>query len=77
MGIGGGGAGRGGAAAVFAKDQASAAGLEDGWETAWPPRQLTAALTLVTARQMAHAMRCDSEPLIQVLRIYAWCVVWL
>lgn len=45
---------------------AAAAGLVEGWEAAWPPRELTAALGLVTARQMAHAMRCDAEPLIQV-----------
>lgn len=61
------GGGRGAAATSVAEEQACAAGLGGDWEKAWPPRELTAALTLVTARQMAHAMRCDSEPLIQVL----------
>ncbi|CAM9352115.1 unnamed protein product [Scytosiphon promiscuus] len=57
------------AATVAAKENreaAAAAGAVEGWEVAWPPRELTAALGLVTARQMAHAMRCDAEPLIQV-----------
>lgn len=50
------------------REIAAAAGQGESWESAWPPRELTAALGLVTARQMAHAMRCDSEPLIQVGR---------
>lgn len=50
-----------------AKESAAAAGVKEGWESGWPPRELTAALGLVTARQMAHAMRCDAEPLIQVV----------
>lgn len=63
------GAGRRAAvAAKDAKDGAAAAGLREGWERAWPPLELTAALGLVTAKQMAHAMRCDAEPLIQVCR---------
>lgn len=64
--IRGGGGARAAATALFAKEQADAAGLGEEWEKAWPPRELTAALALVTARQMAHAMRCDSEPLMQV-----------
>ncbi|CAM9702470.1 unnamed protein product, partial [Ectocarpus fasciculatus] len=63
---GGGGRAGKGSAAKEARDAAAAAGLVEGWEAAWPPRELTAALGLVTARQMAHAMRCDAEPLIQI-----------
>ncbi|CAB1101944.1 unnamed protein product [Ectocarpus sp. CCAP 1310/34] len=62
---GGGRAGKG-SGAKEARDGGVAAGLVEGWEAAWPPRELTAALGLVTARQMAHAMRCDAEPLIQI-----------
>lgn len=54
------------AAAKESREAAAAAGLGEGWEAAWPPRELTKELGLVTARQMAHAMRCDVEPLIQV-----------
>lgn len=50
-----------------AREAAAAAGVREGWELWWPPRELTAALALVTARQMSNAMRCDAEPLIQVL----------
>lgn len=62
---GGGRVGKG-SGAKEARDGGVAAGSVEGWEAAWPPRELTAALGLVTARQMAHAMRCDAEPLIQV-----------
>lgn len=61
--------GGGKAAKAAAKENweaAAAAGLREGWEKAWPPRELTKELGLVTARQMAHVMRCDAEPLIQV-----------
>lgn len=54
------------AAAKETREAAVAAGLVEGWEEAWPPRELTKELGLVTARQMGHAMRCDAEPLIQV-----------
>lgn len=54
------------AAAKENREAAAAAGSLDGWEAAWPPRELTKELGLVTARQMAHVMRCDAEPLIQV-----------
>lgn len=58
--------GRGTAAAKEAKEGDAAAGSRVGWRALWPPEKLTAALGLVTAKQMAHAMRCDAEPLIQV-----------
>lgn len=64
--LGGGGRAGKGFAAKEAREAGAAAGTVEGWEAAWPPRELTAALGLVTARQMAHAMRCDAEPLIQV-----------
>ncbi|CAM9469136.1 unnamed protein product [Ectocarpus sp. 13 AM-2016] len=64
--LAGGGRARKGSSAQEARDGGVAAGLVEGWEAAWPPRELTAALGLVTARQMAHAMRCDAEPLIQI-----------
>ena len=60
------GAARATAAAKEAREAAAAAGSREGWDKLWPPRELTAALGLVTARQMAHTMRCDAEPLIQV-----------
>lgn len=59
------GGARAAAAAEEAREAAAAAGSREGWDKAWPPRELTAALGLVTARQMAHTMRCDAEPLIQ------------
>lgn len=69
---GGGAGGRAGKAAAKEKREAgAAAGLVEGWEEAWPPRELTKELGLVTARQMAHAMRCDAEPLIQVHKFAA------
>lgn len=66
MGGGGGGSRAAKAAAKDNREAAAAAGLMEGWEAAWPPRELTKELALVTARQMGHAMRCDAEPLIQV-----------
>lgn len=56
---------RAAAAAAEAREASAAAGSREGWDKVWPPRELTAALGLVTARQMAHTMRCDAEPLIQ------------
>lgn len=60
------------AAAKETREAAVAAGLVEGWEEAWPPRELTKELGLVTARQMGHAMRCDAEPLIQVCMTVSW-----
>lgn len=56
-------------AAKESREAAAAAGLLEGWEKSWPPRELTKELGLVTARQMGHVMRCDAEPLIQVLSV--------
>lgn len=70
---GGGAGGRAAKAAAKEKREAGeAAGLVEGWEGAWPPRELTKELGLVTARQMGHTMRCDAEPLIQVWNGMGW-----
>lgn len=58
------------AAAKESREAAAAAGSLEGWEKAWPPKELTKELGLVTARQMAHVMRCDAEPLIQVCTVF-------
>eukprot|EP00903_Cladosiphon_okamuranus_P019892 g18284.t1 len=54
------------AAAKESREAGVAGGLVERWEDAWPPRELTKELGLVTARQMGHVMRCDAEPLIQI-----------